>query len=126
VRPRKDLVERAAPFLPAGSEIRQVFVCQAAPNFGFFLITYLTGLTMLWIKYCCVAVTKDAIYVLESSKLSGGAKPQSLVATLPRRTQLGPVSVRWGELNLLGERHRVHKRFHQEVAAADREAGFTR
>lgn len=103
-----------------------MFICQAAPNFGFFLITYLTGLTMLWIKYRCVAVTKDAIYVLESSKLSGGAKPQSLVATLPRRTQLGPVSGRWGEMNLLGERHWVHKRFHHEVAAADREAGITR
>jgi hypothetical protein len=123
VSPRNDLVERSAPFLPAGSEIRQVFICQAAPNFTFFLVTYLTGLTMFRIKYRCVAVTKDAIYVLESSKLSGGAKPQSLVATLPRHTQLGPVSGRWGQMNLLGERHWVHKRFHHEVAAADREAG---
>ncbi|MFF3668304.1 hypothetical protein [Microtetraspora malaysiensis] len=125
VSPRTDLVERSAPFLPAGSEIRQAFICQAAPNFTFFLITYLTGLTMFWIKYRCVAVTRDAIYVLESSKLSGGAKPQSLVATLPRHTQLGPVSGRWGQMNLLGERHWVHKRFHHEVAAADRDAGFT-
>jgi hypothetical protein len=123
--PRNDLVNRSAPFLPEGSEIRQVFICQAAPNFGFFLITYMTGLTMFWIKYRCVAVTKDAIYVLESSKLSGGAKPQSLIGTLPRRTRLGPVSGRWGQLNLLGERHWVHKRFHDEVAAADRDAGFT-
>ncbi|MEV6702604.1 hypothetical protein AB0M68_36660 [Streptomyces sp. NPDC051453] len=121
---RTDLVERSAPFLPEGSEIRQVFICQAAPSFIFFLITYLTGLTMFWIKYRCVAVTKDAIYVLESSKLSGGAKPQSLAATLPRRTQLGPVSGRWGQMNLLGECHWIHKRFHHEVAAADREAGF--
>ena len=123
--PRHDLVERSAPFLPAGSEIRQVFIAQAAPNFGYFLITYLTGLTMFWIRYRCVAVTRDAIYVLESNKLSGGARPQSLVATLPRHTQLGPVSGRWGELNLLGERHWVHQRFHNQVAAADREAGFT-
>jgi hypothetical protein len=119
------LVERSAPFLPAGSEIRQVFIAQAAPNFGFFLITYLTGLTMFWIKYRCVAVTKDAIYVLESSKSSGGAKPQSLVATLPRNTQLGPVSGRWGQTNLLGERHWVHQRFHDQVTAADREVGLT-
>ncbi|MFF3562142.1 hypothetical protein ACFYXS_19090 [Streptomyces sp. NPDC002574] len=124
--PRPDLVERSAPFLPEGSEIRQVFICQAAPNFGFFLVTYLTGLTMFWITYRCVAVTRDAVYVLESSKLSGGARPQSLVATLPRRTRLGPVSGRWGRMDLLGERHWVHQRFHREVAAADREAGFTR
>jgi hypothetical protein len=125
LNPRHDLVERSVPFLPPGSEIRQVFIAQAAPSFGFFLVTYLTGLTMFWIKYRCVAVTKDAIYVLESSKPSGGAKPQSLVATLPRHTQLGPVSGRWGQMNLLGERHWVHKRFHDQVTAADHEAGLT-
>jgi hypothetical protein len=123
--PRKDLVERARPLLPAGSEIRQVFICQSAPYFFFFIITYLTGLTMFWIKYRCVAVTQDAIYVLESSKPSGGAKPQSLVGTMPRHTRLGPVSGRWGQVNLLGERHWVHKRFHDEIAAADSEAGLT-
>jgi hypothetical protein len=96
-----------------------------APNFAFFLITYFTGLTMVWIKYRCVAVTQNAIYVLESSKLSGGAKPQSLVGVMPRHTQLGPVSGRWGKVNLLGKRHWVHKRFHHDVTAADAEAGFT-
>ena len=125
MRPRSDLVERSAPFLPAGSEIRQAFICQTAPNFAFFLITYLTGLTMFWIKYRCVAITQDAIYVLESSKLSGGARPQSLVGTMPRHSQLGPVSGRWAQVNLLGERHWVHKRFHDAVAAADHDAGFT-
>ena len=122
--PRHDLVQRSAPFLPPGSEIRQVFICQSAPNFWFFVITYLTGLTMLWNKYRCLAVTQDAIYVLDSSKLSGGASPQRLAATLPRHTRLGPVSGRWGQVNLLGERHWVHKRFHGQLAAADRETGF--
>jgi len=122
---RHDLVKRSAPFLPRGSEIREVFICQTAPNFAFILITYLTGLTWFWNKYRCVAVTQDAIYVLESSKLSGGAKPQSLLGTLPRRSRLGPVSGRWAQINLLGERHWVHKRFHPQIAAADHEAGFT-
>lgn len=118
-------MKRSVPFLPASSDIRQVFICQAAPSFAFFLITYLTGLTMFWIKYRCVAVTQDAIYVLESSKPSGGAKPQSLLGTLPRHTRLGPVSGRWGTITLFGERHWVHKRFHDAIAAADREAGFS-
>ena len=122
---RKDLTERSARFLPPGNEIRQVFICQTAPSFAFFLITYLTGLTMFWIRYRCVVVTPDAIYVLDSSKVSGGAQPRSLVGTLPRRTQLGPVSGRWGQVNLLGERHWVHKRFHHDIAAADYEAGLT-
>jgi hypothetical protein len=119
------LAERCTPFLPPGSQIRQVFVCQAAASRLLFLITYLTGLTMFWIKYRCVAVTPDAIYVLESSKASGGANPRSLVGTMQRQTQLGPVSGRWGQVYLLGERHWVHKRFHQEVTAADYEAGLT-
>jgi hypothetical protein len=125
VSPRSDLASRSVAFLPPGSQIRQAFICQSAPNFGFFIITYLTGLTMFWNKYRCVAVTQDAIYVLESTKLSGGAKPKSLVGTLPRHTQLGPVSGRWGQLNLLGERHWVHTRFHRDIAAADHDAGFT-
>ena len=130
VGPRKDLVERSAPFLPAGSEIRQAFLCQTAPHqtaphFSFFVVSYLTGLAMFWIKYRCVAVARDAIYVLESSKLSGGARPRSLVGTLPRHTRLGPVSGRWDLVNLLGERHWVDKRFHHQISAADHEAGFT-
>lgn len=125
MKPRNDLVTQSAPFLPADSEIRQVFICQTAPHFGFFLITYLTGITMFWIKYRCVAVTQNAIYVLESSKLSGGAKPHSLVGRMPRHTQLGPVSGRWGKVNLLGERHWVHRRFHDQIAAADSDAGFS-
>jgi hypothetical protein len=125
LQPRKDLVQHSAPFLPGGSEIRQVFICQTAPSFLLFVITYLTGLTMFWIKYRCVAIAQDGIYVLQSSKLSGGAKPQHLLGTLPRHTQLGPVCGRWGQINILGERCWVHKRFHDDITAADREAGFT-
>ncbi|MHB1929673.1 MAG: hypothetical protein ACYDEN_02880 [Acidimicrobiales bacterium] len=80
---------------------------------------------MFWIEYRCVAVSQDAIYVLNSTKLSGGGKPVSLVGTLPRHTRLGPVSGRWAELALLGERNWVQKRFHCEIAAADSDAGFT-
>ncbi|MFI6041879.1 hypothetical protein ACIA8C_09605 [Nocardia sp. NPDC051321] len=122
--PRKDLVERSAPFLPADSQIRQAFICQAAPSFLFFVFAYLTGLTVFWIEYRCVAVTSDAVYVLESSKLSGGAKPRRLLGTMPRNTRLGPVSGRWGQLSLLGERHWVHRRFFDQIADADHAAGL--
>ncbi|SLM02717.1 MULTISPECIES: hypothetical protein [unclassified Actinoplanes] len=124
-QPRADLVHRSAPFLPSDSEIRQVFIYQTAANFLIFVLIYLTGLAIFWAKYRCVAVTQDAIYVLESSKVSGGGKPQRLIGTLPRRTQLGPMSGRWSQMKLLGEQCWVHKRFHDQVAAADREAGFT-
>jgi hypothetical protein len=121
--PRGDLAQRAAPLLPPGSRVRQIFIYQTAPNFSFLIITYLTGLTIFWNKYRCVAVTEDAICVLESTKWSGGAKPQRLLATLPRRTQLGPVGGRWAQVNIAGERGWVHKRFHDAINAADRESG---
>lgn len=123
VTPRADLVQRAQPFLPAGSEIRQAFIAQAAPNFSYFILTYLTGI-MVRNKYRCVVVTTEAINVLDSTKSSGGAKPQAVAGQIPRNTRLGPVSGRWAEISLLGERHWVHKRFHAQVAAADRDAGF--
>jgi hypothetical protein len=122
--PRNDLARRALPFLPEGSEIRQAFIYQTAPNFLFFSITYLTGLTIFWNGYRCVVVTPDGIHVLESTKMSGGGKPRRLLATLPRNTRLGPASGRWAELNILGERCWVHTRFHDQIAAADREAGL--
>lgn len=64
-------------------------------NFAFFLVTYLTGRTIFWINYRLVVVTDDAIYGLDSTKPSWGAEPKSLLGTLPRHIQLGPVSGRW-------------------------------
>ena len=123
ILPRPDLVERPLPFLPVRSEVHQAFIAQAAPNFFYFIVTYVTGI-MARNKYRCVAVTPEAIYVLESTKWSGGAKPQKLVGRMPRHTRLGRVSGRWAEVNLLGERHWVHQRFLDQIRAADREAGF--
>lgn len=120
VKPRPDLVEAAQPFLPAGGEIRQAFIDQAAPSFFYFILTYLTGL-MFQNKYRCVVVTPEAIHVLESTRWSGGAKPVALLSQMSRTTPLGPVVGRWAEDQLLGERHWVHKRFHDQILSADRE-----
>ena len=114
---RDKLATRSQPLLPPGSRIRQTFVCQTGPSPWMFLITYLV---FFFIKYRIVCVTEDAIYVLRSSKMT--MSPKELIATLPRRTQLGPVSGMWGKLDLLGERHWVHKRFHKDITAADYEA----
>ena len=121
----RDLIERATPLLPRDSNVRHAFICQSAPNFWYFLVNWATGLTMFLVKYRCVVVTDDAIYVLDSPSLSGGARPRSIVGTMPRHTQLGPVSGAWGEVNLLGERHWVKRRFQGEIIAADAEVGFT-
>ena len=114
---RDKLVARSQPLLPPGSRIKYTFVCQTGPSPWFFLLTYLT---IFWISYRIVCVTDDAIYVLRSSKLT--FQPRELVATLPRQTQLGPVSGFWARIDLMGERHWVNKRFHKDIEAADYEA----
>lgn len=86
----QQLKDRAAPLLPPRSNVRQAFICQTAASFVLFVINWITGLTLGWITYRCVAVTQDAIYVLDAPRLSGGARPRSVIATLPRQTQLGP------------------------------------
>lgn len=118
------LKERTASLLPPGSEVQQAFVCQTAPNFAVFVINWLTGLTLGLIAYRCVAITGEAIYVLDAPRLSGGANPRSVIATLPRRTQLGPVHGRWGEFALLGQRYWIKRRFQDQITAADATAGF--
>jgi hypothetical protein len=79
---------------------------------------------MFWIKYRCVAITSDAIYILEGSKFSGGAQPKSLVGTLPRNTRLGPVSRAWTAIDFFGETHWVKNCFYDQIRAANSEAKF--
>jgi hypothetical protein len=55
------------------------------------------------IEYRLVSVTDDAIYVLDSTKTSGGGKPKALLGTMPRHSQLGPVSGRWAQVNWMAE-----------------------
>ncbi|GAA2673724.1 hypothetical protein Apa02nite_043680 [Actinoplanes palleronii] len=126
--PRKDLIERSAPFLPPGSVIKQAFIYQSAPSFRYFLLTYTLGIVH-WNKYGCVAITDEAIFVLESAKSSAGARPERLLGQLPRPTRIGPVSGRWAELDILrpiaGGRCWVHKRFFDQITATDHAAGFS-
>lgn len=120
-RLQQRLRARVAPVLPPGTDVRHVILCQTGPSPWFFLVTYLT---FFWIHYRVVAVTDDAIYVLRASKLT--ARPKEVITTLPRQTRLGPVSGLWGKTELMGERHWVHKRFHNEIAAIDAAAGARR
>ena len=63
------------------------------------------------IEYRLVSVTDDAIYVLDSTKTSGGGKPKALLGTMPRHAQLGPVSGRWAQVNWMADaRFGLHRR----------------
>ena len=117
---RNRLVKQSQALLPPGTQIRHSFLCQKAPKVWFFIVNYLTYLTIFWIQYRIVCVTDDAIYVLRGTKFA--IKPQEVLATLPRRTKLGPVSGRWAKIQLMGDTFWVHKRFHDQITAADLEA----
>jgi hypothetical protein len=89
----KDLAERSIRLSPEDSQVPNAFVFQTAPNFAFFFVNWATGLTICWVKFRCVVITQDAIYALDSYRKSGGARPTSILGTLPRHTQLAPCRV---------------------------------
>ena len=111
------LAARSQPLLPPGSRIRHAFVCQTRPRPSYVTINFLT---YFLISYRIVCITDDAIYVLRSSKLR--LEPREVLAILPRRTQLGPVSGTWTEIQLMGQRHWVNMRFYRHIEDADYEA----
>lgn len=53
----------------------------------------------------------------------GSRSPPAIEVTSIRRCSGSSIG-RWGRVNILGERHWVHKRFHDQIAAADYEVGF--
>ena len=108
------LASKVQPLLPPGTEVQQVILSQTGPNPWFFLITYLF---LFAVKYRYVVVAPDAIYVVQASKFR--VKPKELVGQMPRATRLGPVSGLWSAIQVLDERHWVHRRFYKAVEAAD-------
>jgi hypothetical protein len=111
---RDKLITRSQPLLPEGAVIRQAFSCQTGPNPMWAAIT---AFIFVSIKYRIVAVTDDAIYVMDSSKLK--LAPKQIIATLPRSTRIGPVSGLWTRVQLGDERVWINKRFRKDVEAAD-------
>lgn len=71
----------------------------------------------------CVAVTDDAIYVMEGTRASGGAKPTRLLGVMSRSTRFEPAAgLYWRKVTLLGQRSWVHPPYVKQVLAADQEA----
>ncbi|MBI2169793.1 MAG: hypothetical protein HYU28_09900 [Actinobacteria bacterium] len=115
---RDKLRDRAQPFLEPGEEARHVFLAQTGPSPYFLFLTYLI---FFWTKFYVVAVTDRSVIVLRASFWMP-AKPKSLHQRLPRQSRLGaPLKGLWGKADVGGERMFVHKRFHNDVAAADAE-----
>jgi len=117
---REKITKNAAPFLEPGERIQSVFAGQTASQYLLFL-----GLLPFFLtnRYRCVVATDRRILVLDSGKLFLGT-PKSVVRALPRSTRIGPFSgALWYVSGTLGEKLRIHKRFHKDIEAADAAAG---
>jgi hypothetical protein len=114
---RDKLAERAQPYLAPGETVQYVFLAQTGPT-PYFVV--LTTLIIFWINYRIVVVTDQSILVLRAGKIvATKPKGDAPLVRLPRETVLGPVSGLWGTTKATGEKLRVHKRFHKDIAAAD-------
>jgi hypothetical protein len=112
---RDKLRTNVQPLLEPGETIQSVFPAQSGLSPYFMFITYLL---MFWVKYVIIAATDRRILVLKASPLRTTA-PKEIIASFPRETTLGPVSGLWGKVNLGGTTYWVHRRFHNDVEAAD-------
>ncbi|MGB8860563.1 MAG: hypothetical protein WCC60_14985, partial [Ilumatobacteraceae bacterium] len=112
---RDKIVERTARFLEPGEQVQAVFPAQTFNGYW----ALLSPLIVLFkSSYRAVVVTDRRIAVFDTGRFSS-ANAKSLLRSLPRSTQIGPVSGLWAKVESLGERLFVHKRFHKDVTQAD-------
>jgi hypothetical protein len=109
---RDTMRSTSAQFLQEGETVQAIFGGQTTSP-------WLVVLPLFFQKpYRVVVVTDRRILVCRSGTLnSGGVK--AMLRELPRETRIGPATGLWWACDTLGERLYIHKRYHQDVAAAD-------
>jgi len=105
---KQRLIERAQPFLPPGTQIRQIFGGETRSPvlfIGLLFLAILPGaiIFMLINRNRIIAVTQDAIYVLSIGSFAW-SKPKRVLRVLPRATRFGPASGTWPKINVGPER----------------------
>jgi len=121
-RGRQQMIDRAEPLLPPGAQIRQIFPA-GTKGIGLFvalvlLLAILPGALLFALinRNRLIAVTQDAIYVLDCGH---GKKPKRVLMTLPRPTHLGSAGGMLIKITAGPETLWVAQRFAAELAAAD-------
>ena len=112
---RDKIKEKAQPLLEPGEQIQAVIPAQTKNG-------WLGALGIIWLiftnRYRPIVVTDRRIAITDSGKWAM-AKPTTILASLPRNTQIGPPSGIWWKCTTLGEPLFIHKRFHKDVDLAD-------
>ena len=116
---RDKIIENSQQFLQQGEQVQAVIGGQTLSGYW----SMLSSLVFFWNNYRAVIATDRRIIVLHCGKMRMG-KPRSHVRDIARTTQIGPASGLWYKTSALGEKMYIHKRFHKDIEAADRLAGF--
>jgi hypothetical protein len=113
---RDSMRDSAAQFLQPGEPVQAVIGAQTASQW----LAALTGIFVFlgFNQYRILAVTPNRIVVLDAGQTS--MKTARGVGTeLPRSTRLGPGTGMWHRIPAGRETLRVHRRFFQDLDAAD-------
>jgi len=119
---RDKLAKGVQPHLEPGETLQSAFPAQSGPSPWLMVLMGVLPY-MLIAKYVVIAVTDRRIAVFKASALTT-TKPKELLASYPRETTLNRTGGIYGKIQLGGTRYWVHRRFKNDVAAAD-DAGGT-
>jgi hypothetical protein len=113
---REKLRLNAYHLLQPGETVQEIFCGQTASPY-WSIVSY-------WIVFFknaarVVVVTDRRILVCRAGRTRATAV-DTVVAEFPRHTRIGPPQGVWYKCEKLGERLYIHRRFHKDVAAADR------
>ncbi len=112
---REKITENAQPLLEPGEQIQAVIPAQTKSG-------WLGAVGVIWLlianRYRPIVVTDQRIIITDSGKMAQG-KPRTVVASVPRSTQIGPAKGLWWKCESLGQPLYINKRFHKDVEQAD-------
>ena len=118
---RDKLAKEAQPHLEPGEQVQAVFAAQAASP---FLAVLSIWIILIKDAYRAVVVTDRRIIVFRTSRWRF-TKYKAIERVLARNTQLGPPSGGvWYKTMSVGEQVWIHRRFYNDVKAADAAIGI--
>jgi hypothetical protein len=111
---RDKMAANAQPLLEQGEQIQVTFAGQTSS--GWMAVVPL--LSLIFNRYDLIVATDRRIVLFDCGKW-GVTKPRTILASLPRITQIGPPSGLWWKCTSFGPTCYVHKRFHKDVEQVD-------
>ena len=112
---RERIIENVQPLLEPGEQIQAVIPAQTKSGW----LGALGGILLIFFnRYRPVVVTDRRIVITDAGRWAQ-SKPKTIVASVPRSTQIGPPSGLWWKSSSLGQPLFINKRFHKDVEQAD-------